>query len=112
MPDFFDPAKLDKLWGQFEKIEERVPDAPPERIAFERLESLVYAEFPNHRPALEPLLAEARELVFAQAPSPEGATMTMKELEANQARLAQILDTLEDLLDALHAGTSSRTQKR
>lgn len=66
------------------------------------LEEAIELRLGSLRGGVQPLLQEMRDHCLALAPAPGGQRPAPKEQEERQARLAEVLDQLEDILEALY----------
>jgi hypothetical protein len=67
----------------------------------ERLERLIDTELGPLRAGVEPLLTELRQGLAALHPGPGGQQLAPQQQQEQRTRLGQVLDTLEDILEAL-----------
>jgi len=67
----------------------------------ERLERLIDTELGPLRAGVEPLLEELRQGLAALHPGPGGQQLSPQRQQEQRTRLDQVLDTLEDILEAL-----------
>jgi hypothetical protein len=67
-----------------------------------RLEHAISLRLGSLRVGVRPLLQEARDHCSALAPAVGGLRPSPKEQQERQTKLAEILDQMEDVLEALH----------
>ena len=67
-----------------------------------RLERVISLRLGSLRVGVQPLLQEAREHCSVLAPAEGGLRPSPKEQQERQTQLAEILDQMEDVLEALH----------
>jgi len=73
------------------------------------LERQIDSELGSLREGVEPLLGELRQGLAALYPAPGGQQLPPHQQQEHRTRLAQVLDTLEDILEALQrAARASR----
>lgn len=76
----------------------------------ERLEYLIDTELGPLRAGVEPLLDELKRGLSALHPGPGGQQLSPQRQQEQRARLDQVLNTLEDILEALQR--AARAQRR
>jgi hypothetical protein len=76
----------------------------------ERLERLIDAELGPLRAGVEPLLVELRQGFAALHPGPGGQQLSPQRQQEQRTRLDQVLDTLEDILEALQRAARAQRQ--
>jgi hypothetical protein len=72
-----------------------------------RLEQAISLRLGSLRVGVQPLLHEAREHCSVLAPTVGGLRPAPKEQQERQTKLAEILDQMEDVLEALHLAVRS-----
>jgi len=90
---------------------ERAPDTVPQEPSaslLSRLERLIDTELGPLREGVEPLLNDVRTGLAALYPSAGGRQLPPKQQEEQRTQLAQVLDTLEDVLEALQRAARAR----
>jgi hypothetical protein len=75
---------------------------------FEHLEKRIDSELGSLRAGVEPLLGQVREELAVLYPGPEGTLLSPKEQGARREKLGQILNELEDILEALQLAARTR----
>jgi uncharacterized membrane protein YccC len=76
----------------------------------ERLERLIDSELGPLRAGVEPLLEELRQGLAALHPAPGGLQLSPQRQLEQRTRLDQVLDTLEDILEALQRTVRAQRQ--
>jgi hypothetical protein len=76
----------------------------------ERLERLIDTELGPLRAGVEPLLIELRQGLEALHPGPGGQQLSPQRQQEQRTRLDQVLDTLEDILEALQRAARAQRQ--
>ncbi len=76
----------------------------------ERLERLIDSELGPLRAGVEPLLEELRQGLAALHPAPGGLQLSPRRQLEQRTRLEQVLDTLEDILEALQRAARAQRQ--
>ncbi|OJH40567.1 hypothetical protein BON30_14650 [Cystobacter ferrugineus] len=72
------------------------------------LERRIDTELGPLRAGVEPLLAELRRGLTALYPTAGGRQLPPAQQEAHRTRLAQLMDSLEDILEALQRSARAR----
>ncbi|AKQ65482.1 hypothetical protein A176_002394 [Myxococcus hansupus] len=78
---------------------------------FTGLDRLIDTELGPFREGVEPLLEQVRQGLSALHPPPGGQQLPPQQQEAQRARLEQLLDKLEDVLEALQCAARIRRQR-
>lgn len=73
----------------------------PLRPPIDRLERLIDTELGPLRSGVEPLLTEVRQGLAALNPGPGAQRLPPDQQQQLRARLDRVLDTIEDILEAL-----------
>lgn len=84
-----------------------IPAAP---ALLERLERLIDTELGPLRAGVEPLLVDLRQGLAALFPGAGGQQLSPQQQQEQRTRLDHVLDTLEDILEALQR--NARAQRR
>jgi hypothetical protein len=72
------------------------------------LERLIDTELGSLREGVEPLLGELRKGLAALYPAAGGRQLPPQQQQEQRTQLAQVLDTLEDVLEALQRSARAR----
>lgn len=79
-------------------------------VLLERLERQIDTELGPLRAGVEPLLADLHHGLAALYPVPGGQQLSPQQQQEQRTRLDHVLDTLEDILEALQR--TARAQRR
>jgi hypothetical protein len=81
-------------------------------LLLRRLDGALDSGLGSLRAGVDPMLADVRRSVAALYPGPEQAPLAPKQRQAERERLGQLLDTLEDVLEALQVAAHHRDGER